>query len=69
MTINQYGHLLCPTCGFDYTHLRAVSAHQATDSGRQDVELVFECEEGHFFEVTFHQHKGQTEVSSEGVNR
>lgn len=55
--------LLCPACGFEYTHLRHVrSGQQKEDQSRFDVTLFFDCENGHDFFVTFHQHKGYTEV-------
>lgn len=58
-----YPLLLCPACGTEYTHLRGVnSSHQQHDRSRLDATLNFDCESGHEFWVTFHQHKGYTEV-------
>lgn len=65
--LDMRGHLLCAVCGDDYTHLRGVNSYQGDDVTRQDANLIFECENGgHIFEVTFHQHKGNTEVTAEG---
>lgn len=58
-----YPLLLCPTCSFEYTHLRSVkTGHQKEDQSRLDTTLYFDCENGHDFFVTFHQYKGYTEV-------
>jgi hypothetical protein len=48
--------LLCPHCGFSYTHIEAV------DPNPSNVVLTVRCENGHEFSVTFTQHKGETFV-------
>lgn len=56
--------LVCPVCGFEYTHLMKV-VETKSDEGRMGVELQFECEEGHQFYADFRNHKGYTVVVTE----
>lgn len=62
--LDMQGHLLCPTCSQDHTHLREAGSY-TNQAHRLDVTLTFECESGHTFTVTFHQHRGQTGVEVE----
>lgn len=57
--------LLCPVCGFHCTHARDARAI-VTNAGekRIDLRLRFSCEQGHEFEIVFHQHEGETFVSA-----
>ncbi len=57
--------LRCPTCDHEYTHLRSTKAGPGAHDGRLVAWLVFEGECGHWFEVTFDQHKGETFVRAE----
>jgi len=67
---NQYGDVLvCPTCGFQYTHAGTVDIHMAdkteytSPSGTRNndwLAISFECEGGHSFKLVIAQHKGYT---------
>jgi uncharacterized protein involved in propanediol utilization len=54
-------NVVCPVCGFDYTHLKEIRTKQDAWQYTQLV-MVFECEESHRFEVTIRQHKGVNHV-------
>lgn len=58
--------MLCPLCGMQQTHLTGVFGHTSGSDGRMDATLEFTCENGCEFEVTFHQHKGDTSIETEG---
>lgn len=58
--------LLCPICGYDYTHLSSIEPYNEKD-GRLCVKLHFYCEEGHNFYIDFLQHEGMTFVSKKEV--
>lgn len=51
--------LLCPECGFEYTHLVDVEKYKSR-GGRLSVILHFTCEDNHKFSYSFHQHEGNT---------
>jgi hypothetical protein len=56
--------LLCP-CGDDYAHIKKVSSEISTYNKEDlDVTIEAECEQGHRFQVTLEQKKGNTRVSS-----
>lgn len=57
--------LVCPVCGFEYTHLKAAYNILGNDNweanwgGRGDLMVLeFQCEELHDFQVCFGFHKG-----------
>lgn len=52
-------HLLCPMCGYHYTHLEKVEEYREKDN-RLCVKLYFFGECGHTFVLDFHQHEGVT---------
>lgn len=64
--------LVCPVCGFDYTHIDKAEHDQrgeyASWSGRGDaVRIAMYCENGHEWVVRFGFHKGQTWMGIEEV--
>jgi hypothetical protein len=60
--------LICPVCGFEYTHLSAV-IQTSSDEGRPGVELQFDCEGGHSFYIDLRNYKGYTIASSGKINQ
>lgn len=61
MIIDNENKLLCPICGFDYTHLEKIEEYKEKDN-RLCVKLHFYCENGDKFVIDIHQHEGMTYV-------
>jgi len=73
VTLNTDGMLLCPKCGFEYTHLDSQTYvlsggddYIARAKVRGDVIILpGSCESGHRFRICLGQHKGHTYVWAE----
>lgn len=66
MIIDNDNALLCPKCGFDYTHLEKIEEYKEKDN-RLCVKLHFSCEAGHKFSLDFHQHEGCTYINNTDI--
>lgn len=55
--------MCCPVCGFNHVHIEKVR-HQPYAEHDGYTVVTFSAECGHRFTVTFHEHEGQTEVST-----
>jgi hypothetical protein len=53
--------LLCPVCGFSYTHLTGADGRDP-----DHVTITGYCENGCTFTIGLHQHKGETVLDSDG---
>lgn len=67
--------LQCPVClspddpnDARFTHVVGVHMDRSGYNGRMNVIVEVECESGHYFEVIFHQHRGQTFLGVDGVS-
>lgn len=67
--VDEEDNLLCPVCGFDYTHLKGSYLVNGNDNyeagwrGRGDLQVIeMYCEEGHEFELCLGFHKGRVEM-------
>jgi hypothetical protein len=63
--VNKYSQLVCPVCGFDYTHVWSVDfdPHGGRDPNDASIEIKFYCENDHSWYLRIREARGHPELS------